>query len=145
VDDFVAVVTPDDFWSSLALETLAATEPIDRDWRIPGPRGERHFQIRAATEHFGTPHTPSLIATVRDDKGAELPALAVQRFGRGRTAALMVGDMWRWGMKDASAQADLARAWRQMVRWLIADVPARVQVTAEPVAASDPAGGPTES
>ena len=81
----------------------------------------------------------SVIATVRDDKGAELPALAVQRFGRGRTAALMVGDMWRWGMKDASAQADLARAWRQMVRWLIADVPARVQVTAEPVAA-DAAG-----
>ena len=55
-----------DFWSSLALETLASTEPIDRDWKISGPRGERHFQIRAATEHFSTPHTPSLIATVRE-------------------------------------------------------------------------------
>jgi len=75
----------------------------------------------------------SVIASVRDDKGTELPGLAVQRFGRGRTAALMVGDMWRWGMKDASAQADMGRAWRQLVRWLIADVPLRVQASIEPV------------
>jgi len=77
----------------------------------------------------------SVIASVRDDKGAELPGLAVQRFGRGRTAALMVGDMWRWGMKDAVAQADMARSWRQLVRWLIADVPLRVQTTIEPLPA----------
>ena len=81
----------------------------------------------------------SVIATVRDEKGAELPALAVQRFGRGRTAALMVGDVWRWGLKDSAAHADMDRAWRQLVRWLIADVPARVQTTAEPIAA-DPNG-----
>jgi uncharacterized membrane protein len=77
----------------------------------------------------------SVIATVRDGQGAELPALAIQRFGRGRTAALMVGDLWRWGMKDAAARDDQDRAWRQLVRWLIADVPNRVQMTSEPVAA----------
>ncbi len=77
----------------------------------------------------------SVIATVRDEKGGELPALAVQRFGRGRTAALMVGDVWRWGMKDAAAHEDMDRSWRQLVRWLIADVPLRVQTTAEPIPA----------
>ncbi|MGH7943702.1 MAG: glutamine amidotransferase [Opitutaceae bacterium] len=77
----------------------------------------------------------SVIASVRDTRGNELPALAVQRFGRGRTAALMVGDVWRWGMKDAVAHADMDRAWRQTVRWLIADVPNRVNATAEPIAA----------
>ncbi len=77
----------------------------------------------------------SVIASARDEKGAEMPALAVQRFGRGRTAALMVGDIWRWGMTDAAAHADMDRAWRQMVRWLIADVPLKVQVTSEPVVA----------
>jgi uncharacterized membrane protein len=77
----------------------------------------------------------SVIAAVRDEKGAEYPALAVQRFGRGRTAALMVGDMWRWGMRDAALHTDMDRAWRQMVRWLIADVPNRVNATAEPIAA----------
>jgi hypothetical protein len=81
----------------------------------------------------------SVIATVRDDKNAELPALAVQRFGRGRTAALMVGDVWRWGMKDAAARADMDKAWRQLVRWLVADVPNRVDCTVEPVPA-DPNG-----
>ena len=81
----------------------------------------------------------SVIATVRDTRGNELPGLAVQRFGRGRTAALMVGDLWRWGMKDAVAHADMDRAWRQIVRWLIADVPNRVNATAEPIAA-DPNG-----
>lgn len=77
----------------------------------------------------------SVIATVRDQHGAELPALAVQRFGRGRTAALMVGDVWRWGMRDVAARADMDKAWRQLVRWLVSDVPGRVQATVEPVAA----------
>jgi uncharacterized membrane protein len=77
----------------------------------------------------------SVIATVRDEKGAEMPALAIQRFGRGRTGALMIGDFWRWGMTDAAARVDMDRAWRQLVRWLIADVPNRVTTTAEPIAA----------
>lgn len=77
----------------------------------------------------------SIIATARDEKGGEIPALAVQRFGRGRTAALMIGDLWRWGMTDVAAHADMDRAWRQLVRWLIADVPNRVTCTAEPIAA----------
>ncbi len=76
----------------------------------------------------------SAIANVRDERGGEHPALAVQRFGRGRTGALMVGDLWRWGFNDAAAMADMNRAWRQMVRWLISDVPLRVQTTVEPIA-----------
>lgn len=77
----------------------------------------------------------SVIATVRDEKGGELPALAVQRFGRGRTAALTVGDVWKWGMKDSAARADMEKAWRQLARWLVADVPNRVDCTVEPLAA----------
>lgn len=76
----------------------------------------------------------SVIAAVRDEHGVEIPALAVQRFGRGRSAALMVGDVWRWGMKDASARTDMEKAWRQLVRWLVADVPNRVDLAVEPVA-----------
>jgi uncharacterized membrane protein len=77
----------------------------------------------------------SVIASVKDAKGNELPALAVQRFGRGRSAALMIGDVWRWGFRDANAHADMDKAWRQLTRWLIADVPARVQATVEPIPA----------
>jgi hypothetical protein len=81
----------------------------------------------------------SVIATVRDEKNAELPALAVQKFGRGRTAALLLGDVWRWGMKDASARADMDKGWRQLVRWLVTDVPNRVDCTAE-LQPADPNG-----
>jgi uncharacterized membrane protein len=77
----------------------------------------------------------SVIATGRDEKGGEVPLLATQRFGRGRSAAFMVGDFWRWGMKDAAARADMDKAWRQMLRWVVADVPNRVDCTAEPIAA----------
>jgi hypothetical protein len=77
----------------------------------------------------------SVIAYVRTEKGEELPALAVQRFGRGRSAALMVGNVWRWGLEDAAAREDMEKSWRQTVRWLVADVPARVQTTAEPLPA----------
>lgn len=76
----------------------------------------------------------SIIAAVRDEHGAEVPALAMQRFGRGRSAALLIGDIWRWGMHDAAAHEDMDKAWRQLMRWLVADVPNRVELTVEPLA-----------
>src|SRR6185437_14752204 len=80
----------------------------------------------------------SVLATVSDASGQSYPALVVQRFGLGRSAALMIGDMWRWGFHDADSQKDLGKAWRQMVRWLVSDVPPRISVTAEPAPGGDP-------
>jgi uncharacterized membrane protein len=70
-----------------------------------------------------------VIATASDNDAQALPALAVQRYGQGRTAALMVGDLWRWGLKDAKMHKDMDKFWRQMVRWLVADVPNRISLT----------------
>ena len=74
----------------------------------------------------------SSIATVHDDKGRDFPALAVQRFGGGRVGALMIGDLWRWGFRDEASHHDMDKAWRQLFRWLVADVPTRVDFTAAP-------------
>ena len=74
----------------------------------------------------------SVIATVRDENGHNLPALAVQRFGNGRVAAMMVGDLWRWGLHDEASHRDMDKGWRQLTRWLVADVPNRVELTVEP-------------
>lgn len=74
----------------------------------------------------------ALLATVTDERGRELPALATQRFGRGRTAAFTVGDFWRWGMLNPEARRDLEKAWRQLVRWLVAEAPRRVELAVEP-------------
>lgn len=59
------------------------------------------------------------------------PALATRRYGRGRTAVLAIGDFWRWGLRDAASHADLDKTWRQMTRWLLADVPRPLSVKAE--------------
>lgn len=76
----------------------------------------------------------SVLAEMETAAGVARPALAVQPFGRGRTAALLVGDLWRWDLrreeaKDATTPpSDLEKAWRQTVRWLVADVPQPVEV-----------------
>jgi hypothetical protein len=80
----------------------------------------------------------SVLAEVLDETGAAHPALVSQRFGDGRAAALLVGDLWRWSMKRQDpTDIDFAKSWRQTVRWLVADVPRRVEIDAQPQAASE--------
>jgi hypothetical protein len=79
-----------------------------------------------------------VLSEVRDLGGSTAPALVAQQFGKGRVAALLVGDLWRWGLRrEDLAESDLDRAWRQTVRWLVADVPDRVEVAARPQADKD--------
>ena len=70
-------------------------------------------------------------------------ALVEQRFGHGRVGALLIGDLWRWGLRrPADDQSnDLEKAWRQTVRWLMADVPQRVEVSTSPGDGDDSASG----
>jgi len=71
-----------------------------------------------------------VLATVGNDPTRQFPALVVQRFGNGRTAALTIGDMWRWGMKWPEVRDDMNKFWRQTLRWLVADVPSRISLQA---------------
>jgi len=74
----------------------------------------------------------TVIAEVQDGGGTKYPALVAQRFGNGRVGALLLGDLWRWGLRDEVGRHDQDKAWRQMIRWLIADVPERISLIAEP-------------
>jgi len=75
----------------------------------------------------------SLLATVRDGEDRTLPAVVTQRYGEGRSAAVTVADFWRWAMKDAELQDDLAKSWRQLLRWAVNDAPARVEMEKEEI------------
>ncbi|MBN1803852.1 MAG: hypothetical protein JW837_01255 [Sedimentisphaerales bacterium] len=67
-----------------------------------------------------------ILATVGNSPDKQIPALIIQRYGNGRVAALTVGDVWRWGMKQSQLHKDMDKFWRQTLRWLVADVPDRV-------------------
>ncbi|QDU75762.1 hypothetical protein Pan97_28040 [Bremerella volcania] len=81
----------------------------------------------------------SELLSVVSATGESRPGLVTQRFGKGRTAAFLIGDLWRWKLHASSHDNDdFERTWRQTIRWLIADVPQRVRV--ETIAKKD---GPT--
>ena len=73
----------------------------------------------------------TVLATVKTEADDELPALVVQRFGEGKTAALLIGDLWRWQLQSPPENDDLMKSWRQTLRWLVSDVPRRVEVELE--------------
>jgi uncharacterized membrane protein len=99
-------------------------------------RLEEMTQFHVLNQVGGVKPGASTIATVLDQEGRKLPALVTQRFGRGRTACFLVGDFWRWGMRDAESREDLNQTWRQIARWLVADVPRRAELVAVPSPAS---------
>jgi hypothetical protein len=83
---------------------------------------------------------PGAIVLATADVGAkQFPALVVQRFGHGRTAAITLGDLWRSGLPNEEMQRDLGKSWRQTIRWLVADVPRQVELHA--TQASDGSSG----
>ncbi|MCA8996175.1 MAG: hypothetical protein KDA80_04300 [Planctomycetaceae bacterium] len=73
-----------------------------------------------------------ILAALNDGTGRTLPALVTQQYGRGRTAALLLGDFWKWSLKqEDKTEEDPGKFWRQFIRWLLADVPRRTEVTTE--------------
>lgn len=80
----------------------------------------------------------TVLSQVEDVAGEKYPALVAQRFGEGRSAALLVGDLWRWSLRrDIADGDDFERAWRQTIRWLVAEVPQRVDASIRPAADSE--------
>ncbi|HSI15770.1 MAG TPA: glutamine amidotransferase [Chthoniobacter sp.] len=80
----------------------------------------------------GTAKPAAMVIATVNDGHHDYPALVTQRFGRGRTAAMLIGDFWQSGLGDEKRQADLLKGWRQIVRWLVADIPDPVEIRAEP-------------
>ncbi len=72
----------------------------------------------------------NVLATVSTGNGlVNEPALITQPFGRGRVGSVLLGDLWRWGLKGETQREDQDKAWRQMIRWLVADVPLPFELT----------------
>ena len=73
----------------------------------------------------------TVLARVKSPGGQTHPALVVQKFGKGHSAALLIGDLWRWQMEDGESD-DLGKSWRQTARWLVSNVPRPVKCEVNP-------------
>ncbi len=82
----------------------------------------------------------SIFAVARDARGKTLPAVVAHRFGEGRVLAVTVGDVWRWGQREEGLHEEMDKSWRQMARWVMANVPRQVAFTAARDASSDGSG-----
>ncbi len=86
------------------------------------------------------PGATVLLDGMSADGGTSRPMLAFQRYGRGKTIVFAAQDSWLWQMDAAIAVDDQTHEtfWRQLLRWLVSDVPDRV----EPLVAEE--SGPGE-
>jgi len=62
------------------------------------------------------------------------PVFATQRYGRGKSGVFAVQDSWLWKMNPTTPLEDATHAvfWRQMLRWLLDEVPERVDLAIAP-------------
>jgi len=67
-------------------------------------------------------------ASVRDVSGQNPVLLAFQRFGRGKSMALTTDSTWRWRMEQESQNNFHALFWKQLLSWLVSDVPDQVSL-----------------
>ncbi|MEM7233506.1 MAG: glutamine amidotransferase [Planctomycetota bacterium] len=91
-------------------------------------RLEKMPRFQTVNSSRGIKPGATILARAVNAEGAKQPALVTQRFGKGRTGAILVGDLWRWALSRKSPEEnDQAKAWRQTIRWLVGDVPRRVE------------------
>jgi uncharacterized membrane protein len=66
-----------------------------------------------------------------NDRSRVVPLLAEERYGRGRTMALMTNDTWRWRMEMDSKNTSHENFWRQLLRYLVSTTPNQYEIAAE--------------
>ncbi len=82
----------------------------------------------------------TLLSAAGDGGSSGQPLLAIGRYGKGRTLALMTDDAWRWNfiaVGNRETPQNHLKLMRQAVRWLARE-PAFEQVKLYPIAAAQP-------
>jgi len=87
--------------------------------------------ILTSINFFGDvkPGATVLAEKPKDRFGGNEPLLVIQRYGRGRSAALGTSSTWRWKLMVDSENNRHERFWRQMGRWLVASALDNVNIT----------------
>ena len=85
----------------------------------------------AGSVSLGAPRPgASVLARVGRPEGGASPLVAVQRYGRGRAMVFAGEASWRWKMMLPSDSRTYDLFWRQAARWLTAEAPERLALSA---------------
>ncbi|HEV8131350.1 MAG TPA: glutamine amidotransferase [Acidobacteriota bacterium] len=90
-------------------------------WKVVPPLDDFH----ALTEP-----KPAAMVLATAGSGARAPVLvATQRYGRGQAMVLTSGSSWLWQMQMDVRDRSHETFWRQLLRWMVHDVPGQISIT----------------
>jgi len=118
------------------LTNYGAQHPVTR-LSLSEDENRRRWDSAPALVGFNPTSGPKPGATVLaqgsapDSRGQSPVVLAFQRFGRGKSVAFTTATSWRWRMGLEHTNNFHELFWKQMLRWLVSDVPDPVGVAAE--------------
>jgi uncharacterized membrane protein len=125
-----------------ALTPAGKAHPITRLLPDPKTNEEAWRKLPALTgiNQVRSVRGESLLTAGGPDSAGGAPLLAIGRFGKGRTLALMTDDAWRWNfiaVGNKETPQNHLKLVRQAVRWL-AQEPSFEQVRLRPIPATQP-------
>ena len=125
-----------------ALTPAGKAHPITRLLPDPKTNEEAWRKLPALTgiNQVRSVRGESLLTAGAPDAPGGSPLLAIGRFGKGRTLALMTDDAWRWNfiaVGNKETPQNHLKLMRQAVRWL-AQEPSFEQVQLRPIPATQP-------
>jgi hypothetical protein len=74
----------------------------------------------------GTPKPGAAVLAEMNVHGRKMPFLVTENYGRGRTAVVASGGVWRWQMSQPLGDTTHDMFWQQLLRWLVNDSPGQV-------------------
>ncbi len=130
-------ITPfQDLEYKLRLTSYGLQHPICR-LSLSEDENRKRWESAPALVGFNPTSGPKPGATILaqgsapDARGQSPAILAFQRFGRGKSVAFATASSWRWKMGQEHTNNFHELFWKQMLRWLVSDVPDSVSVAPE--------------
>ncbi len=77
-------------------------------------------------QEIGTPKPGAAVLVETKAGSRNLPLLATENYGRGRTAVMATSSTWHWRMLLPVEDKSEEEFWQQLLRWLVSDTPGRV-------------------
>jgi uncharacterized membrane protein len=127
------------------LTSEGAAHPVMRIGATAEQTGKRWASVPplAGASAFGAARPGAQVLALIRTANGDMPLVAVQRYGHGRSMVFTGEASWRWRMHLPSSERTYELFWRQSARWLTAATPRRLSVGAPAAPAPGDSGSVT--